>query len=348
MLFIYGAYGYTGELVSRRAVELGMKPILSGRNAERLAGLSRSLGLEQRPVALDDSSALRRALRGVSTVLHCAGPFVRTSAPMIDACLAAGVHYLDITGEIDVFEAAAGRDRAARDAKVTVLPGAGFDVVPSDCLALHLKRRLPSATRLTLGLRSGGRLSHGTATTMLEHAERGCVVRRSGELVALPLGSVRRSIDFGRGPVPAVAIAWGDVASAWRSTGIPDIEVFASLPKKLGRVVPWLMPLAGLARLGPVRRALQRHIDRRGPGPSAGERSRSSCTLWGAAEDDDGRRVEARVHTPDGYTLTAQAALHLAAKVQRGEAPVGYQTPASAFGPDLVLELDGVSREELG
>src|SRR5687768_8923152 len=143
---LYGATGYTGRLIARLASTYDIRPILAGRNPDAVAALARELGFEHRVFSLDDDAALERALRGASAVLHCAGPFSLTSEPMANACLRTGVHYIDITGEIDVFEQLHARDAAARAAGMMLLPGAGFDVVPSDCLAAHLKRRLPSAT----------------------------------------------------------------------------------------------------------------------------------------------------------------------------------------------------------
>ncbi len=356
MLLIYGAYGYTGELIAKRAVELGLRPILSGRNPGRLAAVAAPLGLEQRVAALDDAAKLRAALSGVSVVLHCAGPFVHTSRPMLDACLEARAHYLDITGEIAVFEALARRDEEARAAGIMVLPGVGFDVVPSDCLAAHLKQRLPSATRLRLGILSRGGISHGTATTMLEHLDHGAMVREGGKLKRIRLGSRRLEIDYGRGPVASVAVAWGDVGSAWYSTKIPNIEVYFPVPRRLRRVLPMLSPFLPIAALGPVRRLLQRRIDRV-RGPSDDERAQGSCVLWGEVSDDAGAKVAARLHTPEGYTLTVEAALHIAQKVAsaahkdahkalNGAPPVGFHTPSSAFGAGLVLELSGVHLED--
>ena len=154
---LYGANGYTGQLIAREAVVRGQRPILAGRNAEAVTALARQLGLEHRIFSLDDAAATCAGLEGVTAVLHCAGPFAHTARPMIDACLEARVHYLDITGEISVFEMAAVRDTEAMAAGVMLLPGAGFDVVPSDCLALHLHRRLPTATHLALAFHGIGR-----------------------------------------------------------------------------------------------------------------------------------------------------------------------------------------------
>jgi short subunit dehydrogenase-like uncharacterized protein len=346
VLLIYGAYGYTGRLVSERAVELGLRPILSGRDPARLHPLGERLGLETRVADLHPEP-LRRALDGVRCVLHCAGPFAKTSKPMVDACLAARAHYLDITGEIPVFEALAERDHEARSAGITLLPGVGFDVVPSDCLALHLKQRLPEAVALTLGLATRGGISHGTASSALLHAENGAMVRRSGKLEKIPLGSLQRTIDFGKGPRDSVAIAWGDVSSAWSSTRIPNIEVYLAV----GRLPPgsrtWLPLLQALLAKPSVLRLAQSAIDRAAPGPSEAARQRGSAVVFGEVRDASGRLARARLFTPEGYTLTARASLHVAQKVLAGEAPLGFQTPASAFGPDLALELEGVRREDL-
>src|SRR5690242_4394080 len=96
---IYGATGFTGRLMLDGALALGLRPVLSGRDEGRLGALAEQLGLEYRVARLGDPAALDEALRGMRVVLHAAGPFSETSRPMVDACLRAGVHYLDITGE---------------------------------------------------------------------------------------------------------------------------------------------------------------------------------------------------------------------------------------------------------
>jgi short subunit dehydrogenase-like uncharacterized protein len=346
VLLIYGAYGYTGQLIAERALELGLRPILSGRDRARLVPLGERLGLETRVADLGPAS-LRRALEGVRCVLHCAGPFAKTSRPMVEACLAARSHYLDITGEIPVFEALSQLDREARSAGIAILPGVGFDVVPSDCLALHLKRRLPSAVALTLALATRGGVSHGTAASALLHVEDGAMVRRGGKLERIELGSLQREIDFGKGARDCVAIAWGDVSSAWFSTKVPNIEVYLAVGKLPPFSRAWLPLVQSLLTKSSVQSLLQGALDRASPGPSEEARRRGSAIVFGEARDASGRRVRARMLTPEGYTLTAQAALHVAQKVMAGDAPIGFHTPASAFGPDLALELEGVEREDL-
>ncbi len=341
-LLIYGSYGYTGALIVREAVRRGMRPILAGRNAEKLAAQAADFGLEHRAFPLDSPQKAADALAGCGAVLHCAGPFVDTAGPMAEACLRAGAHYLDITGEIDVFEALAGLDGRAKAAGVMIMPGVGFDVVPTDCLARHLKERLPDAVRLALAFCSNLRPSHGTALTILRHFHKGAVVRRGGRLMPVPGGWKTRTIDFGKGPRKAITITWGDVATAWHSTGIGDIEVYMAAPG----TVRWLSRATRLFGAvlgsGPVQRFLKRSV--REGGPSDEERARGYCLIWGEAEDADGGRVEARMRTPDGYTFTVLAGLHIAGKALAGNAPAGFQTPAKAYGADLALEIEGVTR----
>jgi short subunit dehydrogenase-like uncharacterized protein len=344
---IYGATGYTGELVAREAARRGLHPILAGRSPEKVAGLAGELGLEHRAFPLDSPAAVNAGVRGVRAILNCAGPFSRTSRPLTDACLNAGTHYLDITGEEVVLEDQAGRSAEARAAGVVLLPGVGFDVVPTDCLAAHLKRRLPTATRLVLAFRSSGRLSRGTALTALEGIADGGLVRKGGVLTPVPAAWKTRPIDFGDGrTVPAITIPWGDVATAYHSTGIGDIEVYMAAPwglrvtARLTRYVGWLL------RQRAVQGWIARGIRSGSPGPTEGERRANRCYLWGAVADPAGRTAVARQETPDGYDLTVQAALAAVSRVRAGQVTPGYHTPATAFGPDFVLELPGVTRTD--
>jgi short subunit dehydrogenase-like uncharacterized protein len=343
---IYGANGYSARLIAGEAVRRGQRPVLAGRNADAVAAVARPLGLETRTFALDDPAKVAAGLAGVSAVVHCAGPFAHTAAPMAAGCLRARVHYLDITGEVTVFEAMAARDEEARAAGVMLMPGVGFDVVPSDCLAAHLKRRLPTATRLTLAFQLVGRPSRGTATTAVENIGRGGLVRKGGVLTPVPAGWKTRAIDFGRGPVPAVSIPWGDVSTAYHSTGIPDIEVYSAVPPGVRRLVRASRYLGWLLGSGPVQRYLKRKIQAGPAGPTDEERESGESLLWGEAADDGGRTAVARVRGPEGYTLTALTALAAAGKVLEGKAPPGFQTPSRAYGPDFVLEVPGVERTD--
>ena len=344
---IYGANGYVGEAAARLAVAQGLKPVLAGRNAAVIERLGHELGLECRPCALDDAAALERALRDMPVVLHCAGPYKFTSRAMADACLRGGVHYLDITGEIPVFEALAARDAEAQARGVMLLPAVGFDVVPTDCLAVHLAGQLPQATKLELAFQSVGPagLPPGTQRTMIELLPFGDRVRRGGQLVVPERGEKLRQVDFGQGPVEAVRFTWGDVFTAFHSTGIPDIEVFVALPPAMRRQMALTKALRPLFSLAPMRALAQRGVQ---TGPSALARVATVTHVWGQVSDAQGRSAAARLHGPEaGLVWTTRSALAAVRRVLAGDARPGYQTPAKAFGPDFVLECEGVEREDV-
>ncbi len=342
---IYGANGYTGELITRFAVERGMRPIIAGRNASAIGELAAKHGLEHRVFSLNDKDKLDAALNDVEMVVHCAGPFSLTSRRMVDACLRNRKHYTDITGEISVFESCAAIDGRAWDAGIMVRPGVGFDVVPSDCLALHLKERLPSATHLSLAFYGMGRLSHGTQATMTMNVGRGGAIRKDGKITPVPAAWKTREIDFGELTKTGVTIPWGDVSTAYHSTGIPNIEVFTVVPQsalkmmKLSRYLGWLLATA------PAQKYLQAKIPK--GGPTDAERAKGRTLMWGEASDADGNRVEARQQGPEGYTITAIAALNITEKILAGNFKPGFQTPAMAYGADLVLEVDGMKRQDV-
>jgi short subunit dehydrogenase-like uncharacterized protein len=345
---LYGATGYTGRLIARQVARHRLPVVLAGRNADGVASMAAETGLASRVFALDDAARISAGLDGCALVLNCAGPFVRTWRPLVDACIAARVHYIDVTGEIDVFEAIAGESQRARTAGVMLLPGAGFDVVPSDCLAAHLAARLPNARRLLLGISGSGMLSHGTASTMIENQHRGGAIRRGGSLIRVRSGWRTRDIDFGDGRVRhAVTIPWGDVATAYHTTGIDDIEVYAAAPRHLIRAIRLSHHLRWLLRMSVVKAAQRALLRRRPAGPSATELDRGESRVWGRVEDNAGRSAEALLIGPNGYRMTADAALEIVRRVLDGAAPAGFQTPARAYGADLVLELPGTQRRDV-
>lgn len=346
---IYGATGYTGTLIAEHAVWRGLAPVLAGRNPEKARALAERLGLAWRAFPLDDDAALRRGVLAVGAVLNVAGPFSATARAMAGACLASGVHYVDVTGEIDVFEALAALDGEAKARGVALLPGAGFDVVPSDCLAAHVARRLPSATKLKLSIGGFGGLesaSRGTAKTMLEAAGLGTRARRGGRIVELD-AAPRGEADFGAGRRPTVGVSWGDVSTAFRSTGVGEIDVAFEATPAMRQAAGAPKLVRRLFGAAVVQRALKRLIDARmPPGPTAEQRASGRTVIVAEALDATGRYAGARLTTPEAYRLTAWTALEIARRAAAGEAPVGYQTPATAFGPDFIMSFEGVDRHD--
>lgn len=343
---LYGATGYTARLILRYARQFGLEPVLAGRNEAALRRLAEEQGLSYRVADLNDEKALDAALTDMPVVLHCAGPFVHTALPMQRACLRMGTHYLDITGEIAVFEQGKLLDETARQRGVMLLSGVGFDVVPTDCLARHLSDRLPDATHLELAFASiGGSVSHGTALTAAENMGGGGKIRRNGMLVTVPNAHRTLDVDFEGGKkLTCMAIPWGDVSTAWHTTGIPNIETFMAVPTAAVWAARAGNYLGGLLRNPLAKRFLQGQIRRRVTGPDERTRQTARSLVWGRVRNAAGQTAEARLSGPEVYTLTALAALTITQRVLNGEAQAGYQTPAGLFGADLVLEIEGVRR----
>ena len=347
---IYGATGYTGVLIAEAAVAKGHRPVLAGRSEAKLRALAGRLGLEYRVAGLRDEAALDRMLAEVALVLHAAGPFAQTAAPMVRACLRNRAHYLDITGEVPVFEHTLGLDAEARRAGVAVMSGVGFDVVPSDCLAKYVAEQLPSVTALEIAVAGTSGVSAGTAKSALEHLSRGALVRRKGHLVSRPVGSGARRIRFAQpgGQTSrersALIATWGDLATAYRSTGVPNITTYLSFPRRLVETARWAGPLAQwAARLRPVRALAQAWVGRTVTGPDAQRRRTAHAYVWARASGEHGAERQAWLVTPEAYQLTVLASVACVERVLAGGIS-GATTPAAAFGADFVLKLPGVER----
>lgn len=340
---LYGANGFTGELIAREAVARGLRPVLAGRRKQSIQPLAAELGLEHRVIALDDAQRLRQELKPYAAVLHCAGPFVRTSAPMVDACIGSRTHYLDITGEIGVFEAIMQRNAAAVTTSVSLVPGVGFDVVPTDCLAAMLAEKMPDAVELTLAFNMrGGTISRGTMKTMIEGIGEGGAIREAGRIKRVPTVYDVREIPFASKPRIAFTIPWGDVSTAFHSTGIPNIRVYlAASPRAISRA-RLMRRMEPLLRLRPARALLQRLASAKA-GPTPEMQSTGSVELWGSvrnvAGDDE---VTMTMTTPEAYRFTALSALAAVEKLLSNPRP-GSHTPSKMFGARFVTEIDGVS-----
>ncbi len=338
---IYGANGYTGALIAQEAARRGLKPVLAGRRRESVEALARTLELEARVFVLDDATALATQLQDLTLVLNCAGPFSATAAPMLEACLATGTHYLDITGEIAVFEQAQALDARAREADVVLCPGVGFDVIPTDCVAAALKQALPDATDLALGFDSRSGFSPGTAKTSIEGLAQGGKLRRDGTIITVPLAHEVRRIDFGNGEKTAMTIPWGDVSTAYHTTGIANIRVFIpGSPRMIARArrANWIRPLLGLAW---VQKWIKARIARTVTGPDADQRARLPTFVWGEAINARGEKKTARIRTANGYSLTVSGSLAVVEHLLTNQPAGGAYTPARLMGADLVTRLPG-------
>lgn len=343
---LYGANGYTGELIARYAQDYNLTPILAGRRKEVIEPMAEKLHLPFRIIDLNDRATLLAALKEVKVVIHAAGPFHNTAKQMIEACLQTGTHYLDINGDISVFEMIKRYDSEAKTAGIMLLPGAGFDVVPTDCLALQLKKLLPDAVSLQLAFATlSGGISHGTAMTMATRLGEAGAVRKNGKIIRVPLGQNGMWVDFGKKKLFVMNIPWGDISTAHITTGIPDIETFTGISPKFFYILKGQPIFNWILRTNFVRRFIKKKISQRPAGPSDEQREKAISLVWGKVKNAEGKVAIVRLSGPEGYTLTVHSSLIIAQKILNGIFFPGYQTPARAYGENLVLEIPGVERE---
>ncbi|MCC7446557.1 MAG: saccharopine dehydrogenase NADP-binding domain-containing protein [Anaerolineae bacterium] len=341
---LYGAYGYTGILLAEEAVRRGHKPVLSGRSAAKLAPLANRLGLDQVVVDLNDSSALTKAVAAVDLVLHAAGPFAFTAEPMIRACIAGKTHYLDITGEIPVLQNTFLYDAQARQQGIALIPGVGFDVVPTDCMAKYVADQLPGATSLELAIDAISTVSAGTTRSMLELRPIGGQVRRNGQLTPYPLGQGVKSVRFSHGERPIMPIPWGDLVTASHTTGIPNITTYLALSSPLFRLAGVLAPVGPILLSVPaIRKLLRKAVPILFRGPSESLRQKGRSYVWACASDANGKQAQAWLETREAYAFTAISGINAVERTLALQ-PQGALTPALAFGAAFVLEVEGTRR----
>ncbi|HKY55006.1 MAG TPA: saccharopine dehydrogenase NADP-binding domain-containing protein [Anaerolineales bacterium] len=346
---LYGSYGYTGQLIVEQAMQAALRPILAGRDKKKLRAQAEKNNLEYRSFSLDEITKLDSALHEVDAVLNCAGPFVHTFRQMAEACLRNQKHYVDISGEIPGFEALAAMDTQAKESGIMLLPGAGFDVVPSDCLAAHVKQRLPSATCFRLFMNGvGAGVSRGTAKSAIENMHRQGRIRRDGKLLQVPPAWRVLEQDFGRGSVKVVSVGWGDVSTAYYSTGIPNIETYFAFPRVMIDFF-YSMRVLGPLLYNRVAKTLLNSLVNTflPPGPNEDRRKKRFALMIGEVTDDKGNRAASKLMTPEGYTCTALTTVEIMKRVLGGDCKIGFQTPSLTYGADFILQFDGAKREDI-
>ena len=344
---LYGANGYTAQLIIKESLQQGLQPILAGRNQQKIELLAKQYDLPFQVFDLSNSAEIEKQLEGVSLCLNAAGPFSKTALPLAQACVDSQAHYLDITGELEIFEQLKQLTDQAKKQGVMVMPGVGFDVVPSDCLANYLKAQMPDAQSLELAFTSvGGGVSHGTANTMLEGLGRGGMIRKNGELTPVALAHKSKRIDFGDFSRTMATIPWGDVSTAYTSTQIPNIEVYTAIPSKMVRILKFQRLFNPLLRTRLVNTLGQKWIDKNLYGPNEEQNQKGKSFLHGVVSN--GRENKSALLTcAEGYLLTALCGVHISQKVLQGHFTSGYQTPAMAYGWEVITEIPGTEIQGL-
>ena len=344
---IYGAYGFVGKEVSRLAKEKGLNLILAGRDKEKTQRLASKLHLDYAVFSLDDTKTLEFYAKEVNIILNCAGPFIETYRPIVQACIKFNTHYLDISGEIPVFQAIHDLDYEAKNQTSMLLPGIGFDVAPTDCIGLFLKENFKTGDKLTLAFRSEGPagLPPGTIKTMVSLIPYGNWIRKNGALVRPKKGIETKSIKYYNESINSLRIAWGDIFTAFYSTGIPNIEVYASFPKLIMMQMKFIEYFRPILSKPPIMKFMQKTLK---GGSTNEERKNTVMWVYGELSDPQGNKAICRMKGPEGGLLwTSISAVYALLNIEAGNYKVGYQTPASAFGSDFVSKMEGVDMEEI-
>lgn len=318
-LMIYGATGYTGRMAAEHAKTQGLPLVIAGRNPKQLAVLAKQLDVPYRVFTTD--APIANALDGIDVLLNVAGPFAQTADPLMHACIKAGVDYLDITAEINVYRLAEQLGSEAAAAGVMLLPGVGWDVVPSDCLAMHVASRVQHPQSLRIALQVPGAMSRGSAKSVGAIIGAGVLARVDGQLVATP-DAQPQPLDFGAGPVLCAPLSFGDLVTAWHSTAIANIAMFVHIS---GEAFP-----EGDLSLLP-------------DGPTAEQRDAHRARAVAEATGIDGKVVRSVIETVNGYTYTPLVAVEAARRVLSGERSEGFETPAHLFGVQFAASIGGTT-----
>jgi short subunit dehydrogenase-like uncharacterized protein len=332
-ILIYGAAGYTGRLCAEELVRTGLRPRLGGRN-EAVRVTARHLDLKATIFDLSEPREIEQHLRGVSLLLNLSGQFLTTQKPLIEACLASGTHYVDLAGEVEDTSNAFAFDERARRANIMIMPGAGFNVAPSDIAAGLAKQSLPDANELVIALATDGGVSRGTLKGMLSHIEHPGHRRVGGVLVTARPAETNLDFQVAGRKFCAVYDPWlGDLFTAGVSTGIANISTYSVLPR--------LAVVMMKGRLLWLRDLILNHLLPLFPEGSSARQLRNGRTYVLAVASNGKTQQRVALTGPEAYRFTVLCLREISRMVIAGKWSPGFQTPA-LYGRELLDGIEGV------
>lgn len=301
--------------------------------------LAEELGLEYKVFSMTDKQdKINEAVAGQQLVMHCAGPFVLTCEPMIEACIVNKAHYLDITGEHNVLSTAYARHEEAVAAGIALIPAVGFDVVPSDMLIAKLAEAIEDPTHISVMLEGGAgqSASKGTTKSIGHIINEGGKVREGGKLITENFQARKITMTTATGKVrKGTSFPLADVVSGYKSTGVPNITMYVGVQGNAAYYASWLFLIPGTTWFS------KKLVDWfKGDPPTMPEGARGAW-FHGKATNAKGDFVYGSVNTIPGYDFTfhsAVAAIEAIANGAVADKP-GAHSPASAFGSSFADDL---------
>jgi short subunit dehydrogenase-like uncharacterized protein len=314
-LLIYGATGYTGTLIAHEAARRGFDFEIAGRSKDKLAALAAELNVPYYVFSVDDLRGWEIGLKGKTALLNIAGPFSETADQAMKAAIEFKVHYIDITAEVDIYRLAETKDIAAKEAGVMVLSGAGL-FATYDPLVVHTAKRVTNPVSLRVAFKYSGGFTPGSVASASNIMNAGILMRKNGNLEKFP-DAKPAAFDFGSGPEEAFPMPLGGVVISYKSTGIPDIEEY------------FLMAQA--AASPDIKNQTDSH------------ESEGSSKMIAEVTGADGNVVRTIAETPGGYMPTIYSAIEIVSRALKGDYKAGFQSPASAYGEELLNALTSVN-----
>ena len=344
---IYGANGYIGKMLVYESIKEGLAPILAGRNGQKIFDLARETQLPCRVFDLT-SKFLNTFLEDCSLVVNCAGPYSTTSQKLLEACCETQTHYLDLSNEVWTYESIFEHANKWIRHDITVIPGLGFEVIPGDCLSAYLKRMLPDATKLSLGLSMRGtRASKGHLRSFVEAIAYGGRIRSEGHLKKVPLAWKTKLIPYHALPSLSVAMPSPELSSSWMSTRIPNIETYVEMSTRSIRYLKMLRLFRPFLFIKPFLSWVKKQLKHVAQPPHSRVYQKGKGTIWGEVQNHAGVRKEFRIHTNEAYQFTCQSVIVIVKKVLSGSIGRGCHTPSTALGPDFILTCNHITIEDI-
>ncbi len=339
---IYGAYGFTGSLLAKIAADKGFKPVLAGRDALKTKRLALSLGLDFKVFSLDEDSIIEKNLKDIDLLYNLAGPYCKTAPTMVEACLRTKTHYMDLTGDIEIYDFLYSLDKVAIENEILIMPGVGFNVIATECVAAHTVQKLSTCDHLDIVMATQAKPSKGTFKQMIALLPRGGYEIENHELKRRNIGKSDIKIKYPDKRRTPFSIPIGELIACHKSLNIANIRVHYAMSSSWVRMTETMIDIiAKFSGKNYGKKVLSNFASNYIKGPDETSMLHDKAYVYAKASSDLGVYAETMIKTPEPYYFTALITLKVIQKVLDGEYK-GALTPVEAFGSSIIFEVEGV------
>lgn len=338
---IYGATGYTANLIIKKAIQMGLPPVLAGRDRSKISSVAKKYGLKYKVFEINDINVIQANIENSNLILNASSNYKLTAQPFINACLASGCHYLDLCGEISVLKKIFEYNELAKYGNITIIPNSGYHSIVTDCFAGYVANLIENPIELNYYLLDASIPSLGTLKSSLDAFLGGGFVLKYNNFENIKMGSIKTRVEHKNKALTLYASPMAELYLSHISTSIPNINVYLKIPLLYSLLLDYFGDYILKLLQSEKRTAILNLIDKFVKGPSEAINKKLKSMIGVNVKNLKGDSLTMWLEAPEAYDFTATLSVE-AVKLALSGLPSGVLTPIQAYGCNFLSKFNDI------